>query len=69
MILPSLFTSKNPLKLPQKVSNYHSRTTTTTPPFFRFHYAGTAGQKWLSVLVGFGQVPPPWVIGMTLIHI
>ena len=50
MILPSLSTGKNPLKSPQKESNYHFTTTFSgrlvkTPSVSRFHYAGTASQN------------------------
>ena len=51
LILSSIFTCKNPLKLPQQESNYLSTTTfsgilvKTSPLFPRFRYVGTAGQN------------------------
>ena len=50
MIFPSLYTSENPLKLPQKsqinfLQPSFSGRLVKTPPFSTFHYVGTAGHK------------------------
>ena len=80
MILPSLFTGKNPLNLALKMANYISTTTFTLVvldlwkhPSFLISLCRTSWsksplklEKWLSLLVEFGQVPPGLSLTVTV---